>query len=236
MAAFKIYGLKEGDSVRYIGQTKFSLDKRYKEHLKENKPCYKNSWIKSLLINGSIPEIELIDECETREEANEKEIHYIKLFKSLGARLVNMTIGGVAPMKDKRHSDEHKNRLRESMIGNGNPFYGKKHSQETREKMSKHKQGKSSWAKGRVFTNEHRKKLSDVRVEKIKLGLIKIHNKQVSSIDKYMVFKLRKDGLKQKEIAYALNCDASNISRILNNKYEFKKRKSVSKVSASLKP
>jgi len=236
MATFKIYGLKEGDSIRYIGQTKFNIYKRYREHLKESKPCYKNSWIKSLLANGLIPKIELIDECYTREEANKKEIHYIKLFKSFGAKLVNSTIGGVAPMKDKKHSKEHKERLKILMKGEGNPFFGKKHLEETKKRFSETRKGKPSNHKGKKHSKDTCKKLSEIRIKNFQLGKIKAHNDGKSKIDKIKVFEMYKNGLKQKEIALQINCDPSNISRILNNKYESKKRKSVSKVSASLKP
>lgn len=232
----RIYGLKSGDEIRYIGQTKFSLEKRLKEHIRDNKTNKRTSWIKSLISNGLIPEISLIDEYKTRDDANEKEIHYIKLFKSFGAKLVNDTVGGVAPMKDKRHSDEWKQTLSKKMSGANNHFYGKTHSEETKQKMSEKRKGVPSYFKGKKFTEDHKKKLSEVRKDKISKGLIIVHNKGVTSIDKNKVFELNMIGLKQVEIAKILNCDASNISRILNNKYEHKRRKSVSKVSASLMP
>lgn len=219
MANYNIYALKNGDEYKYIGQTKFSIEKRFKEHLRNNHNCKKTAWIKSLKSKGIIPTIELIDTAETFEQCNRLEIHYIKLFKSFGALLVNGTIGGSAPMKQNRHSEEHKAKLREMYKGDKNPFYGKKHSKETWEKIKLKLKGRLSWVKGKNLTEEHKQKLSQVRKEKIAKGLITVHNKGKSKIDFAKVFELSKQGWSQIKIAKELNLHPSNISRILNNKY-----------------
>jgi len=231
MANYNIYALKNGDEYKYIGQTKFDIEKRFKEHLNNKHNCKKTAWILSLKSKKIIPSIELIDTADTFEECNKLEIHYIKLFKSFGALLVNGTIGGAAPMKEQRHSEAHKQMLRKMYKGEGNPFYGKNHSKETWEKIKSKLKGRPVWNKGNKLTTEHRQKLSEVRKRKISEGKIVVHNKGKSQIDFQKVFELNRLGFKQKEIAKQLNCDCSNISRILNNKYT-NRRTGTSKVSA----
>jgi group I intron endonuclease len=231
MAGYNIYALKNGDQYKYIGQTRFDIEKRFKEHINDKKISKKTSWIKSLKSKGIIPTIELIDTADTFEECNKLEIHYIKLFKSFGALLVNGTIGGASPMKEKRHSNEYKDRLREMYSGENNPFYGKKHTKETSEKIKSKLKGRKSWNNGKKLSEEFKQKLSEIRKKKISEGLIVVHNKGKSQIDFQKVFELNKLGFNQKEIAKKLNCDSSNISRILNNKYT-NRRTGTSKVSA----
>ena len=89
-----IYGLKDptNDQIRYIGKTN-NLSKRIGDHITEKRKHRKNNWIKKLHREGLKPELVVIDQCD---ESNWKEfeIHYIRLFKSFGARLLNKTNGG----------------------------------------------------------------------------------------------------------------------------------------------
>jgi hypothetical protein len=79
------------------------------------------------------------------------------------------------PMFGKNHSNETKQKQRESKIDaykkEGNPFYGKKHSKETIEKikMSISKKGKTSGRKGKVNSEEHNKKASESLKERWRL-------------------------------------------------------------------
>jgi hypothetical protein len=107
-------------------------------------------WIKSLLTTGIKPKIELIDEVN-EENASLKEIHYIKLFKSFGANLVNDTIGGEGvkgyiatneckrkiseAMKNRCFSEEHRKNL--SLSNSRRWKNGFKISDKVREKMYK---------------------------------------------------------------------------------------------------
>lgn len=96
---FKVYSLVcpiDKESVRYIGYTKFTLEKRLDEHFREDyKKTHKCNWMKSLKVNGLMPIIELIEDAiPNKEQALMSEIAYIKLFKSFGAKLVNTTNGG----------------------------------------------------------------------------------------------------------------------------------------------
>lgn len=94
-----IYGLKEvgNDEIKYIGGTKRSLKERFNQHKhdwdKTNK--LKTAWLER--VNYNIEPVLIEDNIQTLEELIEKEIFYIKLFRSIGARLVNLTKGGDFP-------------------------------------------------------------------------------------------------------------------------------------------
>jgi hypothetical protein len=114
----KIYGLvcPTSKQIRYIGVTRYSLDKRLNEHLRENKSkTYKQKWIKSLLSKGLKPEIVLI--CLT-DESNwiETEKFYIKLFKTNGFKLTNTSEGGEGGgSKGYKHTEDWKLKASERM-------------------------------------------------------------------------------------------------------------------------
>lgn len=99
---YKIYGLSSSEFpelILYIGYTRTSLQERGYSH---NNPCKKykgnpkkQEWIKDLKNRGfKLVYILLEENILTLEEAYEKEIHYIKMFKSFGAKLFNIHPGG----------------------------------------------------------------------------------------------------------------------------------------------
>lgn len=94
---YSVYALKDpsSDLVRYIGYTGLSVEKRLYYHLRDvGKTSRRASWIKSILSKNKSPDLEIIESNLGRKEAIKKEIFYIKFFKSIGANLVNSTIGG----------------------------------------------------------------------------------------------------------------------------------------------
>ena len=158
---YKIYALKLKDSeeIKYIGYTKQSLEKRLQQHISTSKKyTHKNAcWLKKYKDDVEIILIE--DNILTHKDICDKEIHYIKLFKSFGCKLNNGTSGG------------------DGCINGG--MTGRKHSEETKNKISESHKGKKqgpSWNKGikgissdinggtkrgSKFTEEHKKKLSE---------------------------------------------------------------------------
>lgn len=80
--------------VRYIGKSN-NPNVRFSQHLRRSKKekNYKKCWISSLLEKGSKPIMQVIDSvpfCDWQFW----EKYYIKLFKSMGAKLTNQTDGG----------------------------------------------------------------------------------------------------------------------------------------------
>lgn len=104
---YKIYKLidPKTNDIRYIGRTVQTLSNRLKKHLKADDKSHRVNWIKSLIKNGLEPKIELICETDSFENCCELEQFYIKKYKKLGFKLVNMTNGGDGSIGFK-HSEE----------------------------------------------------------------------------------------------------------------------------------
>jgi group I intron endonuclease len=208
---YSIYSLNEPNSeiVRYVGFS-YNPNKRYEEHLRENHICYKRNWVKSLKNENQLPLLYIIEDGLTKDEALQKEIHYIKLFKSAGARLTNSTIGGEAPMANKKHTEETKAKMSEDRKGEKNAFYGKKMSKELKEKLSLCHKGKPSWSKGKRFTEEHKLKLSLAKKDKHPSNYGK------TRFDLENIRVRYANGEKQLSIAKSYNTDSGTISKIVN--------------------
>jgi len=90
-----IYGLKDptADLIRYVGKTNNPQRRSIQHYWERRNPTNKGEWIKSLKRKGLKPEIIIIDKVNDNEWVD-AEKGYIKLFKSFGANLLNMTEGG----------------------------------------------------------------------------------------------------------------------------------------------
>lgn len=124
-----IYGLsdpRKPEMIRYIGKTIIYIEDRLNAHISDankkelrGKGQRKNNWIYGLLEQGVKPITSLIAIVRTS-QWEEKEKHYIKLFKSFGAKLTNGTDGGdTGPVR----------------FGEDNGFYGKEHTEDTKQYM-----------------------------------------------------------------------------------------------------
>lgn len=114
----KIYGLvcPMSKQIRYIGKTKWSLERRLKEHLYEKKKkTHKQNWINLLKSKKLSPTIVLIEKVDESDWID-KEIFYIKLFKDKGFDLTNISKGGEGGgSKGYKHSKEWKKNASERM-------------------------------------------------------------------------------------------------------------------------
>lgn len=132
---FRIYTLSSSrniEIVRYIGQTITSLNKRltghkYKAKVENN---HRACWIRKEISEGYEIIINEIDTANSEDWA-EKEIHYIKLFKSFGANLVNTSNGGEHNMLNRKHSIETIEKMKISR----SKQIRKPHSEETKLKL-----------------------------------------------------------------------------------------------------
>lgn len=97
---YKIYGLVSSEFpevIRYIGLTCTSLNRRLWSHFRDAKKYinHRTNWINRVLSRGYKINIILIENnILTIQEAKNKEVEYIKIFKSFGSNLVNGTKGG----------------------------------------------------------------------------------------------------------------------------------------------
>lgn len=96
---FIIYSLSSSenkDIVRYIGYTSYPIHRRLVAHISTSKflKTHKDNWIQKELKNNNKIIITEIDSSIDVDALKIKEIDYIKLYKSFGAKLVNGTMGG----------------------------------------------------------------------------------------------------------------------------------------------
>ena len=157
----------------YIGQTTHTLHYRRNGHATDARRTVPSTciFIKAIRKYGIENfQWEILMECESREHLDSMEDEMIKIHhthKSEGGYNIRGANKGKSGFKsDFRHTEEHKQKMRERMLGDKNPMKnhevsesvkktntGRKMSDETRKKMSES-------GKGRIFTEEHRRNLS----------------------------------------------------------------------------
>ena len=96
---FIIYGLidpRDGQ-LRYVGKSCSGM-KRPTSHWLEKRQLDRkdrcHSWVKNVLVSGHVPEIEIFQECNSKEELPDLEVFWISYFKMICCNLTNMTRGG----------------------------------------------------------------------------------------------------------------------------------------------
>lgn len=144
------------NDIRYVGKT-INPASRYNKHINESfKPKYKKeSWIKSLLIRGLRPTMDIIDVVEF-DDSDLIEEMYIQQFKYWGLKLTN--IQSKAINGNYRHNESTRLKISEKLKG-------KKHSKET---ILKRKQSVS-----KAWESESLRKEQSIRTKKLNnLGII----------------------------------------------------------------
>lgn len=139
-----IYGLLDPDTleIRYVGKTSHPKT-RLRDHCLPSQlriKTKKNSWIKSI---GCKPGF-IILEHTTKEQACEREMHWIKELKALGARLTNGTEGGDGHKDGAPLSEITKQRISQALKGKRTPEWTANNlaavnTPENKERRAKHK-------------------------------------------------------------------------------------------------
>lgn len=160
----------------YVGQTRRSLAQRFCSHKRVvGKANACKALSDAMLVHGTDNfTIELLRTCESQEEMNHWEIHFIAKFGTFAPGGYNLTLGGggksgykhSAESIAKRNvhfigktlSDEHKRKVSDSLIGNQRAL-GLKHTDATKQKISAAFKGK----KRSPFSTEHREKIGAAR-------------------------------------------------------------------------
>jgi group I intron endonuclease len=160
------------NSKCYIGQTTKDLSTRRKKHIVTSKRS--NTYFHNALKKYDSGDFkwEVLCECESKDELNEMEFHYIKQYNSHWTKHgYNIDIGGYnGPclmgkdngMYGKHHSKESKIKMSENhsnMKGKNNPMYGRKRSKKLKESVSKSNKGRKSWCSGLTKETDERVKL-----------------------------------------------------------------------------
>jgi hypothetical protein len=176
MDTIKIYTLSDPitNEVRYIGQTKHSLEERLKGHLKSKEKVWRVYWIKSLKEKNLIPKIELIEEVD-KSLGSQTEIYWISMFKYWGFNLTNLTDGGeTSTTKNIVRSKEWGKNIR---LGKLNSNF--KYSEESKIKMSESAKKRGVNSKGSQLSKHN---LTDEDVSKIKELIRNRGNKSLKKI------------------------------------------------------
>lgn len=122
MSEIVIYTISDPISglVRYVGKT-IDFKYRCRKHRTEKNKTYKAQWVKGLISKGLEPVFDIIDSC-TETDWKDKEIFYIKLFKSIGANLLNQMPGGEGgpTMLGKKLTLEQAKKISNSKLGKKN--------------------------------------------------------------------------------------------------------------------
>lgn len=107
----------ETNMVRYVGKT-FNPKRRFYDHcsISTKEKTRKAIWVRSLIKKNKKPIIDIIDNCD---EFNweEKEKGYIKLYKSIGANLLNHTKGGEQGALNYKFTESQSNKIRIALKG-----------------------------------------------------------------------------------------------------------------------
>lgn len=166
---FKVYKHTAPNGKIYIGITCQDCEQRWR-----NGNGYKTQFFYKAIKKYGWENIkhEVLYHNLTKEQAEQKEIELISLYKSNNADYgYNIDNGGnVVGTFSKEHIKKMRiaqnnplliEKKRQSSLGKKNWFYGKTHSEEAKKKMSEVKKGKPSNAKGKHFSEQARKNISE---------------------------------------------------------------------------
>ena len=174
----KIYGLvcPFTNKVRYVGQTIRPLKERLYHHISQSMIdkftyTHKERWIRKIINDKKIVDIKELESCNIRKLDN-KEIYWMQYYKN--NNLTNTAPGGrsnvykisknTSGKKRKPHSDETKEKIRQTKLGSKNPNFGKKCvvSQEIKNKISRILRNSKKLKQSRR-NKEYRKLISDIQ-------------------------------------------------------------------------
>jgi|ERR1035438_2816573 hypothetical protein len=132
-----IYGVCDPQTgeLRYVGQTRRSLDSRAKEHLKHARLRTYDTWLCHWIRSVSCrPKFIILEQGSPDLNAGER--HWISWARERGSRLCNHTDGGRG-ISGWHHTDKAKKAIGDSSRGRVGPWAGKKMSLKHRENLSR---------------------------------------------------------------------------------------------------
>lgn len=195
MIIYKITNLKTNKF--YIGLTIQNINTRFNHHVYESKLGSTSYLHRSILKHGKENfKIEKLDEAQTIEELQNKEVFYINSLNTTNRKIgYNIAQGGSIGLNGFKHTEESKRKMSESSKG----IY---HSNETKQKLSILRKGKPL------------PEIANIKAQ--------LYNKKVSK----SVIKVNIDGSIQEyesisETARQNNINPKSLSSGLNNKRGF---------------
>jgi group I intron endonuclease len=171
----------------YIGQTTKTIERRWYYH------CYNKST--TIPLHNAILKyrkenfiIELIEECSSLKQLDEREIFWIAELKSLMPNGYNLQTGGYIrdSMRGRKHSEETKKKMSRAASGEKNSQYGK------RKELSP--------IYGKTHSEEHKRKNGEA------------HSKPVYCVENEKSYSSGRAAAKE------LNLNAANLNKVLKGK------------------
>ena len=147
----------------YIGQTSKTINERFTAHIKcANRNV--NRYLYDSMNHYGIEKfnIELIEEVQTKNDADDREKYWINRLTTMTPNGYNMTIGGGGGNTVASYSDEERTALYAKQA-ESRKWYS--HNEETRKKISESKIGKE-------LSTEHKNQISETLKKKYKTGEI----------------------------------------------------------------
>lgn len=202
-----IYVLKSPKSgmVRYVGQTGRGKKRMYEHNSKSSKLQYPVvRWVSKLRRESLKPLYEVIDTLP-KSLADEAEKKYILLFKSFGANLYNLSLGGAGNLISKNHNSVAlKGRHLED-------YYSPDKVAQIKSKISVAVSGINNPNFGRVFSKEF---CENQKIIQSKTPIILI-DKQGSVVGEF---------LNSKDAAKFIGCGASLVREMKNTKWYVRRK------------
>ena len=133
----------------YVGQTIHSLEYRKQKHFNRMNRRSNQYFYNALRKYGFDAFFwEILCECNTKEELDEKEKYYIKYYNSfMDNNGYNMTVGGDKGTLGWCPSKETRKRMSDSAKKRPSPMKGKHHTESAKKEMSKRRRGVVAWTK-----------------------------------------------------------------------------------------
>ena len=160
MVIYKITNLLNG--MIYVGQTTRTVEERFKAHTKAD--SYIGRAIRKYGVENF--SIEILEQCETLEQLNKREIFWIAYFNCKKPNGYNLTDGGDgstgwtpteetrekirAAVTGTKHTAEARAKMSAANSGEKNGFFGKHHTEETKKKLSLANTGRKHTAEARA--------------------------------------------------------------------------------------
>lgn len=191
---YGIYDPNKPEIIRYVGKTKKKINQRLNEHIYLSKKGVKrpvNLWIKKLLDNDIFPKIIEIEKTNINEWCD-REIYWVSFYRKKH-ELLNLSDGGGSNL-NYSPSEETRKKISEGNKGKVGYWKDKKMTDEHKEKIGVGGLGKkrSEITKKNISNSLLGRKLSEEHVESIikshshlKKPVIKICPKTNKVIDEY---------------------------------------------------
>jgi len=169
MGKHLIYALRDPNhlEVRYVGQSSRGMVEP-KGYLKETKNPTRHvqCWVNSLLLEGVLPEITVLQKLSSTDELDDAEIFWIAHYRFCGNKLTNHTDGG-GGARGFHPSEKSRKKMREAKLGTTR-------TEQTKKKISQSIMGvlngntNGSGNKGRTNSDESRANIAKATSEAIK--------------------------------------------------------------------